>query len=81
MLLKNWPEAEKGFAFSASEKSRQGLGASKAYSYVMLARTQAAQGKKDEARKTYQKFFEFWKDADPDVPLWLQAHEEFARLR
>jgi len=81
MLLKNWAAAEKAFVFSTSKESRQGLGSSSAYSHVMLARVQAELGKKDEARKTYQKFFGLWKDADPDVPLLLQAREEFVRLR
>ena len=45
-----------------------------------LARAQAALGKRDEARKSYQAFFEFWKDADPDVPLLVQARDEFAKL-
>jgi len=80
MLLKNWPAAEKAFVFSTSKDSRQGLGSSAAYSHVMLARVQVELGKKDEARKTYQKFFEMWKDADPDVPLLMQAREEFSRL-
>ena len=80
MLLKNWPAAEKAFVSITSKDSRQGLGSSSAYSHVMLARVQAELGKKDEARKTYQKFFDLWKDADPDVPLLLQAREEFAKL-
>ena len=81
VLLKNWPAAEKAFVFSTSKESRQARGSSSAYSHVMLARAQAELGKKDEARKTYQKFFDLWKDADPDVPLLLQAREEFVRLR
>ena len=81
VLLKNWSAAEKAFLFSTSKESRQGLGSSSAYSHVMLARVQVELGKKDEARKTYQKFFDLWKDADPDVPLLLQAREEFVRLR
>ena len=37
-------------------------------------------GQKEEARKNYQKFFELWKDADPDLPLLIQARDEFAKL-
>ena len=80
MLLKNWPAAEKAFVFSTSKDSRQGLGSSAAYSHVMLARVRVELGKKDEARKTYQKFLDLWKDADPDVPLLIQARAEFAKL-
>ena len=46
----------------------------------MLARAQVELGKKDEARKNYQKFFDLWKDADPDVPVLVTARDEFARL-
>ena len=45
-----------------------------------LARVQAELGQKEEARKSYQNFFDLWKDADPDVPLLVQAREEFAKL-
>jgi hypothetical protein len=37
-------------------------------------------GKKDEARASYQKFFEIFRDADPDLPLLVQAKEEFGKL-
>ena len=30
--------------------------------------------------QSYQKFFEIFKDADPDLPLLVQAREEFAKL-
>ena len=33
-----------------------------------------------EARKSYQKCFDIFKDADPDLPLLLQGREEFAKL-
>ena len=46
----------------------------------MLARAQAALGNRDEARRRYQAFFDFWKDADADIPLLLQAREEFSKL-
>jgi len=37
-------------------------------------------GQKDEARKNYERFFEIWKDADPEIPLLKQAREEFVKL-
>ena len=30
--------------------------------------------------ESYERFFELWKDADPDLPLLRQAREEFAKL-
>jgi len=33
------------------------------------------------AKKTYDQFFAFWKEADPDIPLLLEARNEFAALK
>jgi tetratricopeptide (TPR) repeat protein len=78
--LKDWPAASKGLAVMNDDRSQRGLGTGKAFAMVGLARAQAALGKRDEARKSYQAFFEFWKNADPDVPLLLQARDEFNKL-
>ena len=46
-----------------------------------LARAYAMQGDSSRARSSYQQFFDLWKDADPDVPLLIQAKEESAKLQ
>jgi hypothetical protein len=33
-----------------------------------------------KARAAYQDFFALWKDADPDVPVLIQAKAEYAKL-
>jgi hypothetical protein len=33
------------------------------------------------ARKSYQDFFALWKDADPDLPVLVQARKEYDTLR
>ena len=71
--------AAKGFGFVTSV-APSGLTAGPAFAHATLARLHAQLGNKDEARKQYQKFFEMWKDADPDVPLLVQAREEFKKL-
>jgi predicted Zn-dependent protease len=48
--------------------------------HVGLARAYAMAGDTARARKAYEAFFEFWKRADPDVPLLLQAKAEYAQL-
>jgi tetratricopeptide (TPR) repeat protein len=80
MQVKNWPAALKGLEFMTSEKQRQGLNATTPFAYASLARAQVELGQKEEARKRYQKFFDLWKDADPDLPLLIQAREEFSKL-
>ena len=46
-----------------------------------LGRALAAAGETDRARTAYQDFFALWKDADPDIPLLIQAKSEYAKLR
>ncbi|HEX6214370.1 MAG TPA: tetratricopeptide repeat protein, partial [Vicinamibacterales bacterium] len=72
--------AAKGLSFMNSRESRSNLSTTAPFAYATLARVQAQLGHKDEARKTYERFFEIWKDADPEVPLLKQAREEFAKL-
>ena len=60
-----------------SDMQRQGLSATTAFAYASMARVQMELGQKDEARKSYQKFFDLWKDADPDVPLLIQTRDAF----
>jgi hypothetical protein len=46
----------------------------------MLARAYAGAGRIAEARKTYEEVFRIWKNADPDLPLLLEARQEYAKL-
>ena len=45
-----------------------------------LARAFAMAGKKPEAKRVYQEFFNTWKQADPDLPQLIAAKKEFAAL-
>lgn len=46
-----------------------------------LARSAALMGDTAQARKSYEEFFELWKDADTDLPILIEARKEFAKLR
>jgi len=48
---------------------------------LQLARAYALQGDTHRARATYQDFLTLWKDADPHVPVLMQAKAEYARLQ
>ncbi|HEX6162908.1 MAG TPA: protein kinase [Vicinamibacterales bacterium] len=72
--------AEKGLTWLVSKDARSGLSSSTAWVYASLARLHAKAGNTAEARKNYDKFFDLFKDADPDLPLLVQAREEFAKL-
>ena len=80
LLTGDLPAAAKGLTFMTSKDARTGLDSTVAFAHATLARVQAQMGQKDEARRSYEKFFELWKDADPDLPLLVQARAEFATL-
>jgi hypothetical protein len=80
MRAGDFPAAAKGFAFLISKDARVNLSASTAYFHVMLARAQTALAQTAEARKSYESFFELWKEADPDLPLLVEARTEYAKL-
>jgi tetratricopeptide (TPR) repeat protein len=48
--------------------------------HFRLAHALALAKKPAEARAEYQAFLKIWKDADPQVPLLLQAKEELSKL-
>jgi predicted negative regulator of RcsB-dependent stress response len=50
-------------------------------SHLQLARVLVRQNKPNEARMEYEAFFNAWKDGDPDVPVRVQAREEYSKLQ
>jgi len=49
-------------------------------SYLWEARTLAKMGEIANSRQAYEKFFDLWKDADPDLTILIEAKEEYKRL-
>ena len=72
----DWEAAVKGLTFINSREARAGLSATTAYVYATLARVQLRMGQVDEARKSYQRFLDLFKDADPDLPLLVEVKAE-----
>jgi eukaryotic-like serine/threonine-protein kinase len=52
-----------------------------ALAHLGLARAAAVNGDTAGARKAYQDFFALWKDADPDLPVLVQARKEYEQLK
>ena len=46
-----------------------------------LARAYAMQGDTAKAKVAYQDFLTLWKDADPDIPIFIAAKAEHAKLQ
>ena len=52
-----------------------------AISYVGLARGLTLAGDTAKAKKAFQDFFELWKNADQDIPLFVEAKKDYAALQ
>ena len=52
-----------------------------ALAHLQLGRAYAMQGDAAKARAAYQDFLTLWKEADPDIPILIQAKTEYARLQ
>lgn len=49
--------------------------------HLGLARAAVLNGDTAGARKSYQDFFALWKDADPDLPVLVEAKKEYEQLK
>ena len=49
--------------------------------HLGVARAAALQGDTEKARKAYQDFFALWKDADPTLPILIEARKEYDKLK
>ncbi len=52
-----------------------------ALAHLGLARAYAMQGNTAKAKAAYQDFLTLWKDADPDIPIFIAAKAEYAKLQ
>jgi tetratricopeptide (TPR) repeat protein len=50
-------------------------------SYLGLARAAILNGDPTRARHGYEEFFAFWRDADPDIPVVVEAQNEYEKLK
>ena len=48
---------------------------------VGLARAQTKAGNIVQAKKAYENFFALWKDAEPGVPVLVEARKEYDALK
>jgi tetratricopeptide (TPR) repeat protein len=77
---KQGPEAAAEFKKIVGHESQAGTSIVAPLASLGLARSYALMGDTAKARTAYQDFFSLWKDADPDVPILIQAKSEYAKL-
>jgi tetratricopeptide (TPR) repeat protein len=49
--------------------------------HLGLARAAAIAGDTRKSRQAYQDFFALWKDADPDIPILIEAKKEYEKVK
>ena len=52
-----------------------------ALAHLQIGRAYALQGDTAKAKAAYQDFLTLWKDADPDIPIFIAAKAEYAKLK
>jgi serine/threonine protein kinase/tetratricopeptide (TPR) repeat protein len=80
LRLQRWDDAAKALEAYVAFGPRLGLTANHALARILLARAHAGAGRSGEARKRYEEAFEIWKNADPDLPVLVEARKEYERL-
>jgi tetratricopeptide (TPR) repeat protein len=73
-------EAAAEFQRIIGNRGAAGLNVLYPLSHLGLARANALMGDLPKARKSYQDFFALWKDADSDIPILIQAKQDYAKL-
>jgi len=52
-----------------------------ALAHLQLSRAYVLQGDTAKAKAGYQNFLTLWRDADPDIPIFIAAKAEYAKLK
>jgi eukaryotic-like serine/threonine-protein kinase len=81
LRMSRWDDAVKALTTLTDLRSKLGLTTIHGVGYVMLGRAHAGAGRPADARKAYEQAFAIWKDADPDLPLLVEAKSEYAALK
>jgi eukaryotic-like serine/threonine-protein kinase len=78
--LRRWADAIRNFEALRGFGIKLGVSSIPGFVQVMLARSYAASGRTADARKAYEAAFALWPDAEPDMPLFVEAKREYAAL-
>jgi tetratricopeptide (TPR) repeat protein len=79
-MANQFADAERDYRAVLTWKTPFPFGLHKPLAHVGLARTLAAAGDRDAARREYQAFLELWREADQDLTLLRDVKAELAKL-
>jgi len=74
-------EAATEFGRISGSRGYDPLNPVRSLAYLGLARAYVLQGDTAKAKAAYQDFLTLWKDADPNIPVFITAKAEYAKLR
>jgi tetratricopeptide (TPR) repeat protein len=81
LKLRKGSEAAAEFQKILDHRGWDPLSALYPLAHLGLGRAAAMSGDATKARQAYQDFFALWKDADPDLPVLIEAKKEYEKLK
>lgn len=81
LMLHNGSAAASEFQKVVDHPGIVGMNPIGALARLGLARACALESDTAKARAAYQDFLTLWKDADPDIPIFIAAKSEYAKLQ
>jgi len=81
LRLKKGTEATEQFQKILDHRGWNPLSPLYPLAHLGQARASSLLGDEAKSRKGYQDFFALWKDADPDLPILVQAKREYEKLK
>jgi serine/threonine protein kinase/tetratricopeptide (TPR) repeat protein len=81
LRLNRGAEAAAEFQKILDHRGEAPLSALYPLAYLGIARASALAGDTAKSRKAYEDFFALWRNADPDIPILIEAKKEYERLQ
>jgi eukaryotic-like serine/threonine-protein kinase len=81
LMAHRGPEAAREFQKILNHRGVVLISPIGALAHLQIARAYAMQGDTAKAKAAYQDFLTLWKDADPDIPIFIAAKSEYAKMQ
>ena len=81
LRLQKWDDAAKAFQTMIDNRKFMGMSSLVGAGYIMLGRAHAGAHRTAEAKQAYEEAFSLWKQGDADMPLLVDARNEYSALK